>query len=98
MNIVYFHDKKDKMWATFGAPPKHITRIQLGIGNNTDIALVRATITEKHVTSLDKENSHCKLYGAGGYDFNECSLQFFSSYLKDKINCTLPGNAFCNSL
>ena len=94
MHLVYFHDQKDKMWTTFGAPPKDITSIQLGIGNNTDIAVVQATITEKHVTSMDKENSHCNNYEADGHDFNSCTLDFFSSYFKDQINCTLPGPIF----
>ena len=82
------------MWTSTGTPPMPMPILQLGIHNQTDVITIEAKIAEKHTTLMDKPSSHCKAYKVEKDGFNICSQTFFSTFFKEKIECTLPGNFF----
>jgi hypothetical protein len=96
MLLVYVHDREDKILVSLGRPPKEITTIHLKLDNQSEIGSIEGTVTEKQVTLLNKEHSHCKTYEKGAPDFNACSKEYIYSQLKETINCTTPG-IFLNS-
>jgi len=72
-----------------GITPIEMSSIQLELSNNSEISIFNVMLNEIHMSTIDKANSHCRSYKNS--DFNACSRYFFSTQLKDKINCTLPG-------
>jgi hypothetical protein len=79
------------MWPCSSAPPMPMLVYQLEIFNQTEVISIEATIAEKHTTMIDKPTRHCKVYEKNEEGFNICSKNFFATFLKDKINCTVPG-------
>jgi len=82
------------MWISTGSPPMSMPTFTLGIDNQSDVISIEAKIAEKHITLLDKPSGHCKVYNDDKEGFNICSQSFFTTFLKERINCILPGNFF----
>jgi len=73
--------------------PKSITSLQLEIPLRPSIIGYEASMTLKQVTSLEKQNGHCKKYLDERYGYDNCSENFFKEYFVHKINCSIPGQA-----
>lgn len=69
-----------------------------------DIFSFEGVVTEKHHKSLNKDYNPCRDYRDGQKGYITCSKNFLVKYLKNKINCTIPGIKFiylnnnCHSL
>jgi hypothetical protein len=90
---VYIHTRENWMWPSTGVPPMPMPILQLGIHNQTDVISIEAKISEKDTTLMDKPSAHCKAYKDEKDGFNNCTRNFFFTFLKDKVKCTMPGNS-----
>jgi hypothetical protein len=86
------------MWAASGGTsPIPMLEYQLGINNQTEIISIEASINQIHITMMDKPSKPCMVYETNE-GVNICSKNFFAMFLKDKINCTVPGkNSFLSN-
>ena len=78
------------MWL-IGGGPNDMTLLLLDINNATEISMVEAMLTEKHLTTINKPNTPCRSYSSE--DFNACSQNFLKTQLNKILNCTLPGKS-----
>ena len=88
-STVFIHEPKDKIWISVGSPPKEILFLQVDVNNNSDVVNIEISLTKTVVTTLDKKSLRCN--GPEKPDFNTCCKNFFHSYLKTSIKCTVPG-------
>jgi len=96
--IVYLHNETDLMFVSMAVTPVDISVFQMGISNTSDVLMVEARLTERHQTSLDNSESHCKNYDNDKI-FKNCVKDFFTRYFKENTNCSLPGeftHCICN--
>ena len=79
------------MLISLGVPPKEVTMLQLPTSPQSQIIGIEAIITERSVSVMNKKSFPCKEYSIEELDFTTCSQNFYASFLKDKINCTIAG-------
>ena len=79
------------MLISLGNPPKEITSFNLPISPDSEFLGIDVSINEKRITLMNKKSSNCKQYQPDGYNLNACIQNFFDSYFKKSVNCTLAG-------
>ena len=89
--LVYIHDKEDQVLMAIGDTSREISSIQLNIATQLNDFIFEVKLTEKRLTTLDKDGGRCRDYG--DFNFNSCTKMFFYEFLKDKINCSIAGKA-----
>ena len=94
-NVVFLHQREDKLWIGIGVLPKKSQTIHLGIHSETEIISVTISINEKNIILRNKPSGQCRNYGPSpAMSFNDCNMKYIQAYLQKTANCTIPGNTY----